>query len=675
MRIQDNKVHRYIYIILLIAGTSFLGHTIDIFNTPYAALYVGIGFSTSIYYLYGKEAFVPLFIGMIIGHPILDWIFFQEDTILSVVYGTSLVAIEMISILFFYKLMKDYLVQGTGTVRNILVYVGVVLFVSTFYSIFASTFYMVIFNETNFFFYAAQNFVGTVMGILIIGGILINAVNFEMNGEASDKPLWMIILFLLVSFLIMFLFLYPSETIFHFFSYSVLILAIIFLSTVVFGFKVTTFIVVGFIVLSNTFFIPNVTEDPGYTLFVVNLFLVVAISLSSTTRIAFVELKKKQDLLENSNVKLEDMIDATFSLLKLGEEKHFKSKIADTDYLTELFQIALTIFKNYDRASCYIRGEEFVEFIAATGYDTEVLNNFKFRIEDFRWDLIEPIIVSNSSDLVKVSLKDNYNKYIERTNVVLGHSILFCFYLDNGMVGGMSFDIDKGSNKQFVKSDFENYKSFQRIMNSFHSTRSLINKNNTLRNDIVLSLIRTLELYDQYTGGHSEEVAYLSMMLAERMNLTEEAQGNCFWAGIVHDIGKVGIPSEILNKPGRLSLEEYDTIKMHPGFGYEILKRSEDLHYIADLVKHHHEWWNGSGYPDGIKGESIPLEARIIGVCDAVSSMATKRPYTEIKTSKEIIKELETYSGTQFEPGVAQVMVDFIKEGHLDKFYMSKDKS
>jgi len=156
------------------------------------------------------------------------------------------------------------------------------------------------------------------------------------------------------------------------------------------------------------------------------------------------------------------------------------------------------------------------------------------------------------------------------------------------------------------------------------------------------------------------------------MKLSKEEIYNAYWSGIVHDIGKVGIPSEIINKPEKLSLEEYTQVQDHPIYGYQILKKSEDLKEIALYVKHHHEWWNGEGYPDNLKGEEIPLISQILVVSDAVSSMATKRPYTSVKSSNEILKEIELYMGIQFAPRPAKAMIEFIKEGSLDEFYKDK---
>jgi putative nucleotidyltransferase with HDIG domain len=406
---------------------------------------------------------------------------------------------------------------------------------------------------------------------------------------------------------------------------------------------------------------------------IIHLFLIFTITASSIARTIILDSVKKTQQVTDSNNQLDDMINSTFTLFKLGERLEFQKDFNSEDYLKEMFKIASTIFSNYDLASCYVRGQEFVKFIDGVGYDIEFLNNFKFRIEDFEWQKEIPDHIIGSSKIVKQSLKNRYEKYIER-NAELQESITFTVFLQEGLVGGISFDITNDSNKFFTRSDYDNIKSFQRIMNSYYDTKYLITKNNSLRDEIVLSLIRTLELYDQYTGGHSEEVAHFSYEIATKMGLSSKQSYDVFWAGIVHDIGKVGIPSEILNKPDRLSLEEYELIKAHPGFGYEILKKSDDLQHIANLVKSHHEWWNGSGYPQGLKEQEIPLGSQIITVADAVSSMATKRPYTEIKTSQEILNELKMYKGSQFSPVPTEAMIELIESGYLDQYYKTRNK-
>jgi len=176
-------------------------------------------------------------------------------------------------------------------------------------------------------------------------------------------------------------------------------------------------------------------------------------------------------------------------------------------------------------------------------------------------------------------------------------------------------------------------------------------------------MVRTIELFDAYTGGHSEQVAYLAFQLALKLNLSRKQATEIYWAGIVHDIGKIGVGYEIINKKGKLSAEEYEAIKMHPVYGYDIIIKSQELKEIALLVRHHHEWYNGSGYPDGIKTNDIPYSAQILTVADAVSSMSTSRPYSNIKDNDLIIKELELYSDSQFNPKIAKAMIELIKDG------------
>ncbi len=129
----------------------------------------------------------------------------------------------------------------------------------------------------------------------------------------------------------------------------------------------------------------------------------------------------------------------------------------------------------------------------------------------------------------------------------------------------------------------------------------------------------------------------------------------------MHDIGKIGVAESILHKPGALTDEEYEHIKMHVILGAEFLETSQGLRPLASLTRHHHEWWNGQGYPDGLAGEDIPLEARIIAVCDAVEAMASDRPYHRAMPIHEIITELRRCAGTQFDPDVVEAFIQVVE--------------
>ncbi len=142
------------------------------------------------------------------------------------------------------------------------------------------------------------------------------------------------------------------------------------------------------------------------------------------------------------------------------------------------------------------------------------------------------------------------------------------------------------------------------------------------------------------------------------MNLSKKETQDLITAGELHDIGKIMVPPSLLNKPDKLTSDEFEVIKRHPGIGYQIIKSVDEYVHLADLVLHHHERWDGSGYPEGLSGKSIPLFSRIIAVADAFEAMTAVRPYQETKTNEEAIKELRRCSGTQFDPKIVEIFIN-----------------
>jgi putative nucleotidyltransferase with HDIG domain len=167
-----------------------------------------------------------------------------------------------------------------------------------------------------------------------------------------------------------------------------------------------------------------------------------------------------------------------------------------------------------------------------------------------------------------------------------------------------------------------------------------------------------LELFDEYTKGHSENVAELSMKLASEMDVEDTSAA--YWAGMVHDIGKILVDRKVLNKKGKLSFNEYENIKMHPYWGYQVLNRSEELKDIAKYVLHHHERFDGMGYPEGLVADEIPIISQIITVVDSFHTMRSRRAYKEPMTIKETIQELKDQKGKQFSPEVVDTFINKI---------------
>lgn len=177
------------------------------------------------------------------------------------------------------------------------------------------------------------------------------------------------------------------------------------------------------------------------------------------------------------------------------------------------------------------------------------------------------------------------------------------------------------------------------------------------------TLARTIDAKDKYTNGHSMRVAGYSRELAKRMGMSEEEQEKIYYIALLHDIGKIGIPDAILNKPDRLTDEEFDVIKTHPLIGGEILKDFTALEGSSEGASYHHERYDGKGYGRQLAGEDIPLVARIIGVADAYDAMSSDRCYRRALASEKIVEELKSGVGTQFDPQIVPFMLDMIADG------------
>ena len=179
---------------------------------------------------------------------------------------------------------------------------------------------------------------------------------------------------------------------------------------------------------------------------------------------------------------------------------------------------------------------------------------------------------------------------------------------------------------------------------------------------IIQALARTIDAKDRYTNGHSLRVAEYSKEIARRMGKSAKEQDTIYYAGLLHDVGKIRIPVEVINNPGALSDEEFEQIKIHPVTSYHILKDIFDDPNIKNGAKFHHERYDGTGYPNGLKGENIPEVARIIGVADSYDAMASNRSYRKYLPQSVIRNEIKTGKGTQFDPAIADIMLDMIDE-------------
>lgn len=230
-----------------------------------------------------------------------------------------------------------------------------------------------------------------------------------------------------------------------------------------------------------------------------------------------------------------------------------------------------------------------------------------------------------------------------------------------GVVQGFLCIVNFDLNKSFKTGDV-------RMAASLAYEISLVLTNAQLYQDLknfltgaIRTLVYSIEAKDAYTKGHSERVNNLAMMMADYMDFSAEEKEMLNWVAILHDIGKLGVPEEILTKPGKLTSEEFMHIKEHPVKGYKILTPIDQLKDCLEGIHHHHERFDGTGYPSGLKGKEIPLYARIIAIADTYDAMTSTRSYREPMSHEHALAEIVKIRGTQLDPEIVDIFLKVIE--------------
>ncbi|RPI33368.1 MAG: HD-GYP domain-containing protein, partial [Chloroflexota bacterium] len=208
--------------------------------------------------------------------------------------------------------------------------------------------------------------------------------------------------------------------------------------------------------------------------------------------------------------------------------------------------------------------------------------------------------------------------------------------------------------------------SFSFYVNNMKGYVNRLEEMNRTLDEINLGLLETLgaviDAYDVYTYGHSTQVSVYADALSQKLGLPDKERDDLRKAALVHDIGKIGVNDRIISKPGPLTKEESRIIKRHTLIGAEIVSQMNGFQELIPLIRHHHERWDGWGYPDGLKAEQIPLGARILAVADSLEAMCSDRPYRPTMKFSNAITEIQQCSGSQFDPRVVDALSELIKE-------------
>ena len=179
-------------------------------------------------------------------------------------------------------------------------------------------------------------------------------------------------------------------------------------------------------------------------------------------------------------------------------------------------------------------------------------------------------------------------------------------------------------------------------------------------------LAETIETKDRFMRGHARRVAFYAGLIADRIDISVEERERLRIAAFLHDLGKVGVPTDLLLRAGALDASERALVEQHPEIGARLLKPLDIPAATSLAIRHHHEWWDGAGYPDGLAGEEIPLAARVISVADAFDAMSCDRPYRRALARDTVVSELERFAGTQFDPELSKLFLEILEAGVVD---------
>ncbi len=665
-----------ILMFMLILITRLMSHHFRVSEYYSSIVLVSSGFSVAFFFIFGKKSVIPVISANLLFSLFSRLVLLNNDiaTSLSYSFGSTIIIFSEMFV-FQYLLRKDKLIKyELVDFRFIAKYILVSLIVAAIGSLERLSLISIISDIDISVSIYGQMVLGLFFGILIFGILIIFSYYNDSRELVKGKMLLYSIAYSVFFIVLSYLIFANKINNFDFARFSFMFIILYISSAFLFEIRMIIFNNIAFITIfiifgsdasmSDTLFDTNININ--LFLFVSTYTALVIKAVSTVIVIKSVDLNKKRNTLK----------ELVYSSNELFSKMNYVENDSDyfsKDFLSKMFKIACNTFYKFDKASCYIKQGEYVEYVSATGYDIDFLNSLQFRSEYFRWAMDVPEIITdcNNSEVLKYSNgKIEYENKYEK----IKESLRFSIFIDKKYIAGMSFDIMDYNPVSFDEIDVEAFGAFQKLVNSYYYVSTLYSENNKLKTDLILSLVRTLELYDSYTGGHSEEVAYLCNILCKKMALTDELSNTIYYAAIVHDIGKIGVSTEILNKKGKLSDEERKLVNQHSTFGYSILSKSEGLKDIAMIVKHHHERWDGDGYPDGLKGDETPFSASILAVCDAVSAMAKDRVYSKAKSVDEIILDLREQRGKQFCPKIADEMINYIEDTRLEDFFKMKSE-
>ncbi len=344
-------------------------------------------------------------------------------------------------------------------------------------------------------------------------------------------------------------------------------------------------------------------------------------------------------------------------------EKELENSKENKQKLSVIF-IDIDYFKNYNDLYGHQEGDKVLKKIGSILKDSIRIGDTVARYggEEFA------VILPNTDEVIASHIAENIRQFIEKEyfygqqnqpNGNLTVSIGISIYPDKAKD---EFELIKSADDALYKAKFFNKNRVETYVSILEEIKRDISEDEVKLVTSIKTLISVINAKDRYTYGHCERVVLYSRLLANKLNLSEEDKNSLIYGAYMHDVGKINIAKEILIKKMPLNDEEWNLLKEHPQNGVDIIKPVTSLKRIEAIILHHHEKYDGSGYPKGLKGKEIPYLARVLTVVDSFDAMTSNRPYNKRKTYEEGMEELKKWSGRQFDPEIANKFIEVIKE-------------
>lgn len=366
------------------------------------------------------------------------------------------------------------------------------------------------------------------------------------------------------------------------------------------------------------------------------------------------ELASANETLEETYQQVDDLADGLEQLIHLSSRLTVM-EVDEGRFFQDLLQAAVRLLPQGKYGGIVLEDGDDWRFVAALGHDIERLR--RLRLPKAFFPVNTDVSVHTSLLKSNLWMPQEVLKELEEATLRSKESLWVSLQIRDDIFGMIFVDIPDDIEHSFNEETKRIMRAFSNLASTFIASRRYVKVMSEFQMEIIRSWIHFLEAHDRYTKGHSENVATLSAMIATEIGFPQEQVTQIYWAGLVHDVGKILIPAEVLNKPSRLSEEEYEKIKLHPTFGFDILNQSESLREIAHIVHYHHERVDGHGYPLGLTGEAIPVSSKIIAIADAYDAMTSDRSYRKGMNREQALSEMRQYSGSQFDVKILEVFL------------------